>query len=85
MDTDICKRNGRGGARSGAKRGQKMPLDVAEKQADKAPEAQPKRGGKTRLLTISDLDGRTRAAQHAEETRNAIVADLRGRGPTFHT
>ena len=55
-----------------------MPLDGAEKQAEKVPEAPPKQGGKARLLTLADLDRRTRAAQHAEDTRNAIVADLGG-------
>ena len=43
-----------------------------------ASERVPEARGKTRLLSLADLDRRTRAAQHAREVRNAIVADLGG-------
>lgn len=36
------------------------------------------KGGKVRLLTLDDLDGRTRAAQQVRETRQAIMADCGG-------
>jgi hypothetical protein len=35
-------------------------------------------GAKARLLTLADLDGRTRAAQQVHATINAIEADLGG-------
>ena len=35
-------------------------------------------GGKTRLLTLSDLDGRTRASQHVRQAIAAISEDLGG-------
>jgi hypothetical protein len=34
--------------------------------------------GKTRLISMSDLDRRTKAAQVALETREAIISDLGG-------
>jgi hypothetical protein len=34
--------------------------------------------GKTRLISMSDLDPRTKAAQVALETREAIISDLGG-------
>ena len=43
-----------------------------------APANPPVRIGKTRLISMDDLDRRTRAAQAAIETRDAIVADLGG-------
>ena len=51
---------------------------MTEMAGESVPEAAPKQAGKTRLLTFTDLDRRTRAAQHAREVRNAIVADLGG-------
>lgn len=36
------------------------------------------KGGKMRLLTLDDMDGRTRAAQHVRDTRAEVVADLGG-------
>jgi hypothetical protein len=38
----------------------------------------PIRAGKTRLISMSDLDRRTKAAQVALETREAIISDLGG-------
>ena len=38
----------------------------------------PVRVGKTRLISMEDLDRRTKAAQMALETKNAIMADLGG-------
>ena len=35
-------------------------------------------GGKTRLLSLDDLDRRTRAFQNAKEMRHAIISDLGG-------
>lgn len=40
--------------------------------------SQPKPSGKVRLLTLEDLDGRTRAAQQVRETRAAVMDDLGG-------
>ncbi|GEC15266.1 hypothetical protein [Nitrobacter winogradskyi] len=40
--------------------------------------SQPKPSGKVRLLTLEDLDGRTRAAQQVRETRAAVMEDLGG-------
>lgn len=37
---------------------------------------------KVRLLTLADLDGRTRAAQHALELRASILSDLGGQEHT---
>jgi hypothetical protein len=38
----------------------------------------PERAGKVRLVTMADLDRRTKAAQVATATRAAIMADLGG-------
>lgn len=38
----------------------------------------PNPAGKVRLLTLEDLDGRTRAAQRVRETRAAVMDDLGG-------
>lgn len=54
----------------------KLPSDTTCLQAEKPAEAAPK--GKVRLLTLDDLDGRTRAAQQVRETRQAIMADCGG-------
>lgn len=48
----------------------KLPDDSLEMGADK--------GGKTRLLTLSDLDRRTRAAQQALALRGSFLSDLGG-------
>ena len=36
------------------------------------------RNGKTRLLSLDDLDRRTRAFQVAHDTKHAIISDLGG-------
>jgi hypothetical protein len=36
------------------------------------------RGGKVRLLTLDDLDGRTRAAQRVRDTSREVMSDLGG-------
>jgi len=38
----------------------------------------PMNGGKMRLLTLDDLDGRTAAAKRAQALRDAIMSDLGG-------
>ncbi|MGA9562652.1 MAG: hypothetical protein WBR32_16560 [Pseudolabrys sp.] len=43
-----------------------------------ASEPSPSRGGKTRLLSLDDLDRRTRAFQTAHDMKHAIIADLGG-------
>jgi hypothetical protein len=55
----------------GRKRRVVMPQDVPEKGAGRST-------GKQRLMTLADLDRRTKAAQTARNTRDAIVADLGG-------
>ena len=50
----------------------------AEEWASVPVEARAPAKGKARLLSIDDLDRRTRAAQHCQATRNAILADLGG-------
>ena len=44
------------------------------------PKAAPKGGGKVRLLTLDDLDGRTNAAKYVRETRDEVIGDLGGEG-----
>src|SRR5437762_12925757 len=51
---------------------------TSETQVGYAPEAAAKRAGKVRLLSLADLDGRTRAAQLARETRDRVCEDLGG-------
>jgi len=53
-----------------------MQAEADHMQQEKAADAVPK--GKVRLLTLADLDGRTRAAQQVRETRQAIAADCGG-------
>ena len=53
-----------------------MPSDTTYLQAEKTSETGSK--GKVRLLSLDDLDGRTRAAQQVRETRQAILADCGG-------
>lgn len=54
-----------------------MSADAIEMPAGKNADASAKRG-KERLLTLEDLDGRTRAFQHVQSTRKEVVADLGG-------
>ena len=51
-----------------------MALDTAELDDVRSPNG----GGKSRLLTLDDLDGRTRAAQHVKESRIEVATDLGG-------
>lgn len=46
--------------------------------ASDTPVTTPEKAGKVRLVTMEDIDRRTRAAQQAVATRNSIVADLGG-------
>ena len=55
-----------------------MQLDAAEKPNGKAP----KGGVKTRLLTLADLDSRTRACRHALDLRANFLSDLGGEDRT---
>lgn len=57
---------------------EKLAADAAEMIPEKGDDLLPKRGGKVRLLTLDDLDGRTRAAQIVRETRQEVTADLGG-------
>jgi hypothetical protein len=50
-----------------------MQADAREMQADSPPKA-----GKVRLLSLDDLDGRTRAGQHVKEMCREVLADLGG-------
>lgn len=54
-----------------------MPKDAPEMTAGSGAETTPK-GSKARLLTLADLDKRTRAAQRAFELRDRIVAERGG-------
>jgi hypothetical protein len=61
------------------KEGFGMQADVAELDAGCGSDAAPKgSNGKVRLLSIDDLDGRTKAAQRARETQDDVLADLGG-------
>lgn len=55
-----------------------MQADTNDIDADRQLEAGQKQGGKVRLLTLDDLDGRTRAAQHVRDTRQEVMSDLGG-------
>jgi hypothetical protein len=55
-----------------------MQAGIGTIDASPSAGAPEKRGGKVRLLTLSDLDGRTRAAQYARDTQAAICSDLGG-------
>lgn len=55
-----------------------MPSDAAQMNAETAPEASGKGGGKLRLLTLSDLDGRTKARKDADAFLNSVLSDLGG-------
>jgi hypothetical protein len=54
-----------------------LATDTPPIEADSAPSAGTQRG-KVRLLTLDDLDGRTRAAQHVRDTRQDVMSDLGG-------
>jgi hypothetical protein len=54
-----------------------LATDTPPIEADSAPSAGTQRG-KVRLLTLDDLDGRTRAAQHVRDTRQEVIGDLGG-------
>ena len=56
-----------------------LSFDGAEVDAGCRSDAKPKGGnGKVRLLSVDDLDGRTKAAQRARETQDDVLADLGG-------
>lgn len=55
-----------------------MLADAPQIDAGSAADTAAKRGGKVRLLTLDDLDGRTKAAQHVRDTRAEVVGDLGG-------
>lgn len=55
-----------------------MPSDAAPSNTESAPDASEKGGGKLRLLTLSDLDGRTKARKDADAFLDAIISDLGG-------
>ena len=51
---------------------------VSELERESGGDAPVKTGRKLRLLTLDDLDKRTRAAQFAMDTRDRVCADLGG-------
>ncbi len=55
-----------------------MTAEAATIETERPIDTGGKQGGKTRLLTLDDLDGRTRAAQHVKDTRLEVIADLGG-------
>lgn len=55
-----------------------MTAEAEAIEAERPADTGAKQGGKTRLLTLDDLDGRTRAAQHVKDTRQEVIADLGG-------
>lgn len=57
-----------------------MAEKASEMGAGNRGEAATKGAAKVRLLTLDDLDGRTRAAQRVRETRAEVIADLGGEG-----
>jgi hypothetical protein len=55
------------------------PNDTAMNGGTSEPDTPAKKAGsKVRLLTLDDLDGRTRAAQFVRETRERLIEDLGG-------
>lgn len=56
----------------------KMPADVARMQAGKATDLRPKVGGKLRLHSLADLDGRTVASRRARSLAAALAEELGG-------
>ena len=65
--SDICPINGENG-------GWELHAEATEMQGNQ----KPKQGGKVRLLTLADLDSRTRACKHALGLRDGFLADLGG-------
>jgi hypothetical protein len=56
-----------------------MSLDAAEIDAESRADSAPKvRNGKARLLTLDDLDGRTRARQRADDLRERVICERGG-------
>ncbi len=53
-------------------------MNAAELAPECEPDAKPKPGGKARLLTLDDLDKRTKAAQRAFELRDNLVSERGG-------
>jgi hypothetical protein len=56
-----------------SKRVRKTGRDTVEMALENTPDA-----GKLRLLTLDDLDGRTRAKQRAEELRESLISERGG-------
>src|SRR5262249_23355394 len=55
-----------------------LAVDTAAMPATSQAEAPAKRAAKARLLSLADLDSRTRAARIVTETRDRILEDLGG-------
>lgn len=55
-----------------------MQADINDIPDELPADAGPKQGSKVRFLTLEDLDGRTRAAQHVRDTRQEVMTDLGG-------
>ena len=55
-----------------------MSGEALEMDRKSASEAAGKTDGKARLLTLADIDGRTKARKEADATLSAIVSDLGG-------
>jgi len=55
-----------------------MQADTDDMDDERPADAGQKPGGKVRFLTLEDLDGRTRAAQHVRDTRHEVISDLGG-------
>ena len=58
--------------------GLELSLDAAEIDAGHGSDAAPKRSGKTRLLSLADIDRRTRAYQRTAELIASVESDLGG-------
>ena len=58
--------------------GSRLPEVGDEMEAENMPAKRRSRAKKVRLLTLDDLDDRTRAAQVVREMRGEIIADLGG-------
>jgi hypothetical protein len=52
--------------------------DSADIEAGQRGDTASKQGGRVKLLTLADLDGRTLAARHVHQTRAEVIADLGG-------
>lgn len=55
-----------------------MPATATQKPRKRRTVAKPKGGDKARLLSLADLDRRTKAARAAFDLRDRLVADLGG-------